>query len=390
MAQPTAYNRAYNFSNYQAQHPADPLPAGSLDEELSRVKVTLDQIRANLAIIQRDDTAIANRSVGFDQLKTEVQIGINPPAPWATTHAYVARDTVFSNSSFYICLESHVSGNFAADLAAGKWSLIASFEAATSAVSVTFDDSTADLGASTVQAAIEALAVKEANTAFALASLDGADIAFTSTGLDHTDATEVQSALSDMDAAVTAQSVPAGTIFDTARASAPTGYLLCYGQAVSRTTYSALFTAIGTVYGAGDGSTTFNIPDCRGRVTAGRDDMGGTSANRLTGQTGGLNGDVLGASGGAETHTLTEAQLPAITPAFTGDAVPGHTHTVTAGVGDASGSGGGTFLRTDLPGTRTTSAAGGHTPSGTISSFGGDEAHNNVQPTIIFNKIIKT
>lgn len=158
MAQPTAYNRAYNFSNYQAQHPADPLPAGSLDEELSRVKVTLDQIRANLAIIQRDDTAIANRSVGFDQLKTEVQIGINPPAPWAATHAYVARDTVFTNSSFYICLESHVSGNFAADLAAGKWSLIASFEAATSAISVTFDDSTADLGASTVQAAIDAIA----------------------------------------------------------------------------------------------------------------------------------------------------------------------------------------------------------------------------------------
>ena len=82
MTQPSPYNRAFNFSNYQSSHPADPLPGGSLDEELSRVKAVTDAIRANLALIQRDDTALANRSVGFDQLKTEVQIGINPPSAW--------------------------------------------------------------------------------------------------------------------------------------------------------------------------------------------------------------------------------------------------------------------------------------------------------------------
>lgn len=63
--------------------------------------------------------------------------------------------------------------------------------------------------------------------------------------------------------------IPPGSIFEYAAASAPTGYLLCDGSAVSRTTYAALFTAISTSYGVGDGSTTFNVPDRRGRVGVG-------------------------------------------------------------------------------------------------------------------------
>ena len=80
--------------------------------------------------------------------------------------------------------------------------------------------------------------------------------------------------------------------------------------AVSRATYSDLFAAIGTTYGAGDGSTTFNLPDLRGRVAAGRDDMGGSAANRITNGGSGIVGTTLGAAGGAETHTLTTAQIP--------------------------------------------------------------------------------
>ena len=96
-----------------------------------------------------------------------------------------------------------------------------------------------------------------------------------------------------------------------AGSSAPTGYLLCDGAAISRSTYSTLFGLLATTYGSGDGSSTFNIPDLRGRVIAGQDDMGGASANRLTGLTGGVDGDVLGGSGGAETHTLSTAEMPA-------------------------------------------------------------------------------
>lgn len=99
-------------------------------------------------------------------------------------------------------------------------------------------------------------------------------------------------------------SVPVGAVFDFAGSSAPTGYLLCYGQAISRSTYSALFTAIGTTHGGGDGSTTFNLPDYRGRLRFGKDDMGGSSAGRLTG------GSTLGATVGAQTVTIAQANLP--------------------------------------------------------------------------------
>jgi microcystin-dependent protein len=104
--------------------------------------------------------------------------------------------------------------------------------------------------------------------------------------------------------------VPVGKVVPFAGATAPAGYLFCYGQAVNRADYADLFGVVSTTYGTGDGSTTFNLPDLRGRVVAGQDDMGGSSANRLTNQTGGLNGDTLGAAGGSETHTLTAAQLP--------------------------------------------------------------------------------
>lgn len=75
--------------------------------------------------------------------------------------------------------------------------------------------------------------------------------------------------------------VETGTVQDFAGATVPAGYFLCYGQAVSRTTYAVLFAVIGTTYGAGDGSTTFNLPDLRGRVVAGKVDMGGSGAGNL-------------------------------------------------------------------------------------------------------------
>ena len=65
------------------------------------------------------------------------------------------------------------------------------------------------------------------------------------------------------------ESLPAGVIIPFAGKSVPTGYLLCNGAAVSRTDYANLFAAIGTLYGAGDGSTTFNLPDARDRVLQG-------------------------------------------------------------------------------------------------------------------------
>lgn len=68
--------------------------------------------------------------------------------------------------------------------------------------------------------------------------------------------------------------IPTGSVIATARSSAPTGFLLCQGQAVSRATYAVLFAAIGGTFGAGDGTTTFNLPDLRGRTVCGPDPGG--------------------------------------------------------------------------------------------------------------------
>lgn len=90
---------------------------------------------------------------------------------------------------------------------------------------------------------------------------------------------------------------PPGTVNMFAGASAPTGYLLCNGAAVSRTTYADLFAAIGTTYGAGNGTSTFNVPNVKGRVPVGLD-----SAQTEF--------DTLGETGGSKTHTLTTAEMP--------------------------------------------------------------------------------
>ncbi|EHK57747.1 tail fiber protein [Allomesorhizobium alhagi] len=194
--------------------------------------------------------------------------------------------------------------------------------------------------------------------------------------------------LSYMPHAEVVERTPVGGIIDYGGSTAPTGWLLCYGQEVSRTGESALFDVIGTTFGAGNGSTTFNVPDYRGRVGAGQDDMGGTSANRLTNQSGGLNGDTLGATGGSETHTLTLAQIPAHDHGGSTGSGGAHSHTVentlagsdvTTAVWESGNSG---------SRTTTTSTAAAHVHS--IPSAGSGQAHNNVQPTIIVNKIIKT
>lgn len=134
--------------------------------------------------------------------------------------------------------------------------------------------------------------------------------------------------------------LPPGSVMPYAGASEPSGWLFCYGQAVSRATYAALFSAIGTVGGVGDGSTTFNIPDLRGRVVAGQDDMGGVSADRLTAP---FNGDTLGVAGGSEFQ----------------DTAP--TEEADASVG-----------------------AGG------VFGFISDTAKTTVQPTMVLNYIIRT
>lgn len=185
----------------------------------------------------------------------------------------------------------------------------------------------------------------------------------------------------------TSGGVPAGTVIDFGGTTAPTGWLVCAGQALSRASFPDLFAAIGTAYGAPDGST-FNLPDCRGRVSAGRDIDQGGFAGRLTTP----NSQTIGAAGGAQTVTLTTGQMPTHTHTVTGstDAVADHVHAIAL----EGGGGGGTRV-TGVPsgpgGSVNTGASGAHSHTITVSAAnaGSSEAHSNVQPTIIFTKLIK-
>ena len=114
--------------------------------------------------------------------------------------------------------------------------------------------------------------------------------------------------------AVLRMDVPIGTVLDFAGAAIPDGYLECDGSAVSRTAYPLLFAAIGTAWGAGDGSTTFNLPNLGGRATIGK---------------GGRN---VGDTGGSETHTLTTDELPSHKHSVGAHAhgLNSHTHSVGA------------------------------------------------------------
>ena len=162
-------------------------------------------------------------------------------------------------------------------------------------------------------------------------------------------------------AASAAASVPTGTIVMFGSATAPTGYLGCDAAAVSRTTYADLFAVVGITWGAGDGSTTFNVPDLRGRAPIG------------TGTGSGLTARSLAASGGAETHTLITAEMPA------------HTHNYAGGEYSGAYDYGSNMSVGNLG-----TATDGRTQNFDTETVGGGGAHNNMQPFAACLFIIKT
>ena len=182
-------------------------------------------------------------------------------------------------------------------------------------------------------------------------------------------ATALAAVKTTADAAATATAlataVPVGVVQMWAGASAPSGWLLCQGQAVSRTTYAALYAVCGTAYGTGDGSSTFNLPDLRARMPLGLNGSGTFNA--------------LGKTGGEENHTLTTAEMPS------------HGHEVTAGnampkLGAwATNMGAGSGWRS------ISSTNGSDGPLGVVSASntGGGGAHNNMPPYVVMSFIIK-
>lgn len=156
-----------------------------------------------------------------------------------------------------------------------------------------------------------------------------------------------------INAQVSGDTLPVGCIVPFTSDTVPENWLLCDGQAVSRTDYALLFSIIGTTYGVGDGSTTFNLPDLKGRVAVGKDST----------QT---EFDVLGETGGEKTHTLTVEEMPS------------HNHQVARAT---SGQDGGSDWNIQTASTGT--------PQWYTTNTGGGQAHNILQPYQVTNYIIK-
>lgn len=189
--------------------------------------------------------------------------------------------------------------------------------------------------------------------------------------------------------------VPTGAIFPYAGASAPTGYLMCDGTAVSRSTYAALFAVLSTTYGPGDGSTTFGLPDLRGRAPVGENPNGGPNDNnRVAPNT------LRGAVGGERNHALTGAETgPHIhSQPVHAHTTPNHSHVlITIQPGQPPGAFSGFLHGNNDVGTGTNSTefdgGGGATSSNgneNTDSAGSGTGHNTVGPLQIVNYIIKT
>lgn len=185
-----------------------------------------------------------------------------------------------------------------------------------------------------------------------------------------------------------------GSILMFAGETAPDGWLLCNGQAISRTDYADLFAVIGVAYGSGDTATTFNLPDLGGRVPVG--------AN---------NTYLVGGHGGSETHYITTDEMPSHNHTASTASAGAHTHafgdnrvltynykaTSSTGVSEraVAKASSGSYMapvvnnsKTDWAGWDVTGSAGAHTHTVTVNSSGGGEAMSLMQPYVNVNYII--
>lgn len=168
---------------------------------------------------------------------------------------------------------------------------------------------------------------------------------------------------------------PIGTIKMYAGSGDPAGgsHLICDGRAISRTTYATLFSTVGTTYGAGDGTTTFNIPNFAERTPVGQS----TAQSLITG----YDARVLGNAIGEGQHVLSTGELPAHTHVITD---PGHHHAIGGAQGTTNGA---SFSAFDAgAGVNTGTATTGITAT---DSTGSGTAHNVVQPSLVVNFIIR-
>jgi len=320
---------------------------------------------------------------------------------WVTATSYELNNLVSNSGNTYICVESHTSGVFATDLAAVKWELLASKGAA--------GNGSGDMVGSNNLSDLTDATVARTNLGVAI----GSQVQAYGAGIPTTLASQAQAQAGSNNTAwmsplrvaeaiaalVTASSEPTGVVKDYVGSTAPTGYVFLSGRTIGSAASSAteranadtedLYTllwnsmadteaAVSTGRGASAAADfaankTLTLPDARGRVIAGKDNMGGSTASRITNAGAGIVGTTLGVAGGSQTHTLITAELAS------------HAHQENSASGLAYVNDGGS---TNIIGWSGSVGNNNGSPLNTASA-GSGTAHNNTQPTLVLNKIVK-
>lgn len=431
MPQPQAYERQTDFTERDGDdtdHPA-------LNQELDAAALSINQIRGNLALIQRDDGSLKNGVVTPDSLAPETFIALQgnvadavadaeaaaQSALTSATTANTARDAAVAAAAAAQTSQSAAALNAGTASTAAAAATGAQAAVAASAAAALVSENNADtseaaaLASQNAAAASAAAALADKNAAAvsaaaALVSANGAAASATTataqaviaTAQASTSTTKAGEAVISAAAAAASQVAAeasalaasgyvtgdvAETFATTARAGFVMGSGRTIGNAASAATeranadtwplFSLLYASMANTEAAVSGgrgasaaadyaaNKTIALPDLRGRAAVGKDDMGGTTASRMTLAGAGIVGTTLGATGGAQTHTLTIAQLPSHNHASSAENTPtqrpvggGSVESATAGVNGTGFTGGG-------------------------------GAHNNTQPSYIVNKIIK-
>jgi len=436
MALPAKPDLDYSYSAYQQSQGDNSFPGTFLDNDLANLKTAIDETIDFTAAVIRSDGKLQNGVVDKASLDASILLGVAPPRPWLTATGYAVDQTATINNSIYICTAAHVSGVFASDLGAGYWGLIAELTvpAAIADGTVTEPKHAADGVSTRALADGSVTTAKLADGAATAVKLAPAIVrALTPVGLESdyagfapppgwlfefgqavsrvtyldlfnaicpgVTATAVSGSptltnvsvdlrhLGLEGAAITGANIPSGTTVVSVTATTIVMSLNASGSAVG--VAARIFP-----HGLGDGSTTFNLPDARDRSSVGRGNMGGVAANRITASGAGnpgLGTSRLGAAGGVDRHAITVAQMPSHGHTATSNVFdPGHTHThATYNDGLASAAPGIVVQGVETSGP-TGSSLTGITVGTTVAANGGGEAHPNLPPTRVTNKIIFT
>lgn len=290
MSQPTPYTPNADFSQQEANNASgrSTVNTAALDAEFAAIETTLDQTIANLQLIQRDDGKLGDVSVDVRCLSQDVlniMGGFSITGLWVAETDYAVNDICSTAEYTYVCKTAHTSGVSFSEtnwirfgFTAGSDAAQAAAEAQASANAAASSETNANAYKNTAQSSATdaALSASSAYSSATTATTKASEAANSATSA-------ANSASTAAAIAAVSTGIPSGTVAHFAMSSAPTGWVKANGSALSRTAYADLFSAIGTTFGAGDGSTTFNVPDLRGEFLRGLDDGRGIDLGRTLG-----------------------------------------------------------------------------------------------------------